>query len=168
MPKIIKNLENRLIEEANRQIEEAGYGAMTIRSVAKACEVGIGTVYNYFGSKEELLATYLLRDWNSCVTAINAVSAYSDSPVPVLRCIYDQLCQFSRRHETIFRDEAAASVFAGSFSRYHALLREQLMNPLRKFCKDDFVPEFAAEALLTWTMAGKSFEEIYGVLRKLF
>ena len=34
MPKIIENLENRLIEEARKQIEEAGYSAMTIRSVA--------------------------------------------------------------------------------------------------------------------------------------
>ncbi len=50
MPKIIENLQSKLIEEAKKQIEEAGYGAMTIRSVAKACGVGVGTVYNYFSS----------------------------------------------------------------------------------------------------------------------
>ena len=44
MPKIIQNLENRLIEEAKKQIRESGYGALTIRSVAKACGVGVGTV----------------------------------------------------------------------------------------------------------------------------
>ena len=48
MPKIIENLENRLIREAEKQIAESGYAAMTIRSVAKACGVGVGTVYNYF------------------------------------------------------------------------------------------------------------------------
>ena len=36
MPKIIENLENRLIEEAKKQIQEQGYGAVTIRSVANA------------------------------------------------------------------------------------------------------------------------------------
>lgn len=167
MPKIIKNLETRLIEEANRQIDEVGYGATTIRSIAKACGVGVGTVYNYFTSKEELIAIYLLKDWNGCMTAINAVSAYSDSPAPVLRCIYDQLCQFSRRHENIFRDEGATSVFAGSFSRYHTLLRRQLAQPLQKFCTDEFTRDFVTEALLTWTMAGKSFDEIYGVICKV-
>ena len=80
MPKIIENLENRLIEEAKKQIEASGYGATTIRSVAAGCGVGVGTVYNYFSSKDELLATYLLSDWNGCIAAIHTVSEHSDSP----------------------------------------------------------------------------------------
>lgn len=168
MPKIIENLEFRLIEEAKRQIEESGYGAMTIRSVAKGCGVGVGTVYNYFPSKDDLLATYMLSDWNQCIAAINAVSTYSDSPKPVIRCIHDQLLQYAGRHQAIFRDEAAAASFAGSFSRYHGLLRSQLAQPLRKFCSSDFASEFVAEALLTWTMAEKSFDEIYGMIEKVF
>ena len=168
MPKIIENLESRLIEEAKKQIEESGYGAMTIRSIAKACGVGVGTVYNYFSSKEELIATRLLDDWNQCIVAIQAVSTYSESPRPVALCIYDQLVSFSCRHTAIFRDEAAAASFSGSFGRYHRILRAQLSQPLRKFCKSDFSADFVAEALLTWTMAGKSFDEIYGMMEKLF
>ena len=41
MPKIIEDLETRLLTEAKRQIKELGYGAMTVRSVAKACGVGV-------------------------------------------------------------------------------------------------------------------------------
>ena len=168
MPKIIVNLESRLIEEAKKQIEESGYGSMTIRSIAKSCGVGVGTVYNYFPSKEELLATYLLSDWKQCITAIQSVSTYSDAPRPVILCIYDQLISFSARHRAIFRDESAAASFSGSFSRYHAMLRSQLSQPLQKFCPDAFTAEFIAEALLTWTMAGKPFDDIYGMIEKLF
>lgn len=168
MPKIIENLEKRLMEEAKKQIAESGYGATTIRSVAKACNVGVGTVYNYFPSKDALLATYMLEDWNKCITAINAVSTYSDTPEPVVRCICDRLIEFAKLHEPIFRDEAAAAAFAGSHSRYHALLRSQLAQPLGKFCSTDFSSEFIAESLLTWTMAGKTFDEIYGMIEKLF
>ncbi|MBR2423449.1 MAG: TetR/AcrR family transcriptional regulator [Oscillospiraceae bacterium] len=168
MPKIIENLESRLIEEAKKQIEESGYGAMTIRSVAKACGVGVGTVYNYFSSKEALVATHLLEDWKQCITAIRAVSTYSDFPRPVALCIYDQLISFAQRHLAIFRDEAAAASFAGSFGKYHGMLRAQLSQPLRKFCSSDFAADFLAEALLTWTMAGKTFDEIYGMMEKLF
>ena len=168
MPKIIQNLERKLIEEARSQIETQGYGAVTIRSVAKACGVGVGTVYNYFSSKEALLATYMLQDWNRCVDAINAVSTYSDRPEPVLRCIFDQLLAFDDRHKAVIRDEAAGAAFAASFGRYHELLRSQLASPLRKFCDSDFAARFIAEALLTWTMEGTDFEEIQGMIGKLF
>ena len=168
MPKIIENLEDRLISEAKKQIEQSGYGAVTIRSIAKSCGVGVGTIYNYFPSKDALLASYMLSDWKDCVLAINAVSTYSQNPDPVVRCVYDQLVAFSRKHEMIFRDEAARESFTGSFSKYHNLLRSQLAEPLRKFCESDFAPEFIAEGLLTWTVAGKSFDEIHEIIKKLF
>ena len=168
MPKIIENVKDRLIAEAKRQTEENGYAEVTIRSVAKGCGVGVGTVYNYFPSKDALIATHLLEDWKGCVQAIQEAAASSEEPRPVVRCIYDQLNGFSRRHEKIFRDEAAAASFAGSFSQYHGRLRDQLAQPLERFCSDGFTAQFLAESLLTWTMAGKEFDEIYRILQKLF
>ena len=168
MPKIIENLKDRLITEAQQQIAQNGYGAVTIRSIAKGCGVGVGTVYNYFPSKEALIATHLLEDWNGCIGAIQNESDSSDFPRLVLLCIYEQLISFARRHEAIFRDNVAAVGFSGSFNQYHGLLRAQLAKPLRKFCESDFVAEFIAENLLTWSMAGKSFDEIYGILEKIF
>lgn len=168
MPKIIKNLEKRLVEEARQQIEKNGYGGMTMRSVAEACDVGVGTVYNYFSSKDELLATYMLGDWNRCIDAINAVSKYSDSPAPVLRCIYDQLLGYAAAHQGILRDKSAASAFAATFSRFHKILRQQLAIPLSKFCDNEFCAEFIAEAMLAWSLEGKDFDGIYAVIEKLF
>ena len=114
MPKIIPGLRERLIKEAEQQLVTGGYTALTIRSVAKACHVAVGTVYNYFPSKDALLANYLLEDWKQCIAAAQAVSTYSETPKPVLRCIYDQLLSFAGRHEAIFRDEAASAAFAAA------------------------------------------------------
>ena len=132
------------------------------------CGVGVGTVYNYFPSKENLLASYLLSDWRSCVAAIRAASQKAETPRPVLESIYSQLLAFSGRHQAIFQDAEASAAFAGSFSKYHGLLRSQLAEPLQKFCKSDFTAEFIAESLLTWTMAGKTLDEICGIVEKLF
>ena len=168
MPKIIENLKDRLIAEAEKQIEESGYGAVTIRSVAKACGVGVGTVYNYFPSKEALIATHLLDDWRLCVDTITRTAESATDPKPVLRCVYQQLVSFADRHQAIFRDEAAVASFAGSFSQYHDRLRSQLASPLRKFCDSDFTAQFVAESLLTWSMAEQSFDAVYEILKKLF
>lgn len=168
MPKIIENLEARLIAEAKRQISQDGYGSMTIRSVASGCGVGVGTVYNYFPSKDDMTAAFMLEDWKKCMAAIEEAGRYSDSSEMVLRCIYDQLVSYSRLYQAIFRDEAALAAFSGSFAKYHGLLRSQLAEPVRKFCESDFSAAFVAEALLTWTVAGTDFDDLYPLLEKLF
>ena len=168
MPKIIENLENRLMEEAQRQIESVGYNATTIRSVAQACGVGVGTVYNYFPSKDMLVAAYMLTDWQDCMTVIQAVGNHAIDPKPVVQCIYDQIRTFAIRHRSVIMDEAASAGFSSVYNRYHVLLRSHLAAPLRKFCPDDFTAEFIAESLVNWAKTEHDFETIYSLIQKLF
>ena len=167
MPKIIENLREKLVEEALRQVQESGYATLTIRSVATACGVGVGTVYNYFASKDALVAAFMLQDWQKCMAAVDDVASDAQIAEPVLRCMYAQLQHFIRQHQPIFADEAALANFSGSPSPYHSLLRRQLAQPLGKFCAGDFTAEFIAEAMLTWTVAGKGFEEMYALIEKI-
>lgn len=164
MPKILNDPKNKILSEMEALLTQEGYSAVTVRSVAARCGVGVGTVYNYFPSKEALLAEYLLTDWRECIAAIEAVSQASRDARPVAQCICQQLLQFAGRHMAIFGDKAARGAFSGSFSQYHSLLRRQLAAPLRRFCQSDFAAEFMAEALLTWSLAGKEFCEIWDLL----
>lgn len=168
MPKIIENLENRLIDEARKQIQEQGYSAVTIRSVANACGVGVGTVYNYFTSKDDLLAAYMLQDWKQSMDIACSAGAHAQSPLTVLETLYVQICGFVGRYEDVFRDPEARVGFSPNYTRYHRELRNQIAAPIRKFCESDFAADFVAEAMLTWTLAGRSFEELYGMIEKLF
>ncbi len=167
MPKILDNPQQRLLLEARKQVEGSGYAAMTVRSVAAACGMGVGTVYNYFPSKEAMVAAYMAADWNGSLATVRAAGAAADTAESLLRCIYDELRHFIRLHSAVFRDESAASGFSGSFGRYHALLRSQLAEPLRRFCRDDFTADFIAEAMLTWTSSGKEFDDIEPIIQKL-
>ena len=63
MPKIIDNIREQLLSEAKRQMNEYGYESTTIRSVAQSCGIAVGTVYNYFSSKDMLIASSILQYW---------------------------------------------------------------------------------------------------------
>ena len=44
-------------------IREQGWAAVNIRAVANACDISVGTVYNYFQSKADLLAATVESVW---------------------------------------------------------------------------------------------------------
>lgn len=168
MPKIIENVKKQLLEEARKQITEYGYGATTIRSVAKACGIAVGTVYNYFPSKEMLIASFVAEDWYQCMAGFSAPA--SDTPREIFWQIYQLLRSFTKEHHALFTDADAVKTFSASFSQRHKQLRDQIAKLLLPVCPEgekEFLSQFLAEALLTWTMAEVPFETLYPVLEKL-
>ena len=173
MPKIIENIREKLLEEAKRQVSENGYSAMTIRSVATACGVGTGTVYNYFPSKDMLVASFMLEDWMLCMGSIEQGMAAAEDARAALYCMHRELLTYKNKYTSLFADENAEASYMASSTNRHHLLCEQLAEPLKtwtaKQTKADvvFLAEFIAENMLTLTMAGKDFESIASVLLQL-
>lgn len=165
MPKIIENLREQIISEAKKQLCEMGYKRTTVRSVAQGCGIAVGTVYNYFKSKDMLIASFILQDWNECIKAIS--SHDKKDRRAYLEFIYISLSDFSKAHESLFSDKEALKTFNTVFSERHRMLRCQLSELICPISPDAFTAEFVAEALLCWTMAGRSFEEIYNLLPEI-
>jgi len=168
MPKIIENVRELLLDTAKKQIEERGYANTTIRSVAGECGLAVGTVYNYFRSKDMLIATFVVEDWNSYLLDIRG--AQISDPRMALHNIYDALIHFSEKHRSLFSDPEAAKVYSTVFSERHKTLRSQISEIIAPLCpaeSGDFTAEFVAESLLTWTVAGKDFDSIFNILEKI-
>ena len=47
--------EEAIIEACQRIVKEKGLSAVNMRSVAAECNVAVGSIYNYFPSKSDLL-----------------------------------------------------------------------------------------------------------------
>ncbi len=171
MPKIIENVRELLLEEAKKQIKENGYAQTTIRSVAKACGLGIGTVYNYFRSKDMLIASFMAEDWSQCLQQMD--SHITDDAEMLLRGICESLSAFIQKYNGLFCDSDAAKVYATAFTVRHKQLRDQIAERLKPVCRNspvedkEFLAEWIAESLLTWTVAGKEFEKQFQMISQL-
>lgn len=158
-----------LLDEARRQVSERGYAGTTVRSVAAACGLACGTVYNYFESKDMLIASFVADDWIKCTAALR-LSPAADAK-ELMRQIYDMLVAFSLSHQTLFTDPDAAKTFNSIFSQRHSQLRRQIAEMIIPALPEgddrDFVADFIAEAILTWTTAGRSFDEIFRIIEKI-
>lgn len=174
MPKILENIRENLLQEAKRQVFEMGYSSVTIRSVASACEIGVGTVYNYFESKDALISGLMLEDWNVCIKAICEKCDASETIEPVLRCIFDELRTFEDKYSVLFDDESARESIAGSYHAKHERVRNQIATPLLKFChfqkkvSAKYLADFTAESMLIWTLSDGNYEDVSTVLMQLF
>lgn len=164
MPKIIENLREQLLSEAKKQVKERGYAATTVRSVSGACGVGVGTVYNYFKSKEMLIATFVYDDWK---IHLSEMERLPDEPYARLSGIYGSLRRFSEENAALFSDaDAAKSVSVGGAER-HRLLRGQIASFVRPLCAEDFAAEFLAEALIRWSVESVEFAVVYPIFEKI-
>lgn len=165
MPKIIENVREMLLHEARRQAEAYGYSSVTVRSVAKKCGIGTGTVYNYFPSKDMLIASFILEDWEKSLSVMRDTSL---AGIDRLRLVWDELSDFAEEHNYIFSDSAAEKSFSDAFFKWHPHLREQISEIILRECGDDvFLSEFVAEAIITWSGEGRSFSELSSIIIKL-
>lgn len=67
----------QLVDATAEEVEESGYAGLTVRNVARRAGVAPATAYNYFSSKDHLLAELLWRRMQS----LPPVDATSDRPV---------------------------------------------------------------------------------------
>ncbi|MDY3301166.1 MAG: helix-turn-helix domain-containing protein [Lachnospiraceae bacterium] len=63
MPKIIENIRESLVENAEKVLLEEGISAVTVRRISAESGIASGTVYHYFSSKEDILAAVFLKRW---------------------------------------------------------------------------------------------------------
>lgn len=174
MPKIIENAEELLLNEAKRQIDENGYDSLTVRSIARGCNIGLGTVYNYFGSKEDLVACLLLKNWRVRITRAYSLAQEIEDPMEIVELLYGEIRDFMLENGGLFSSDEAKKEFKSAVGLRHAMLREQIARPIFGACvrggyeNAEFLSKFTAEAVLHWTVEGAEYGEISAVLSKLF
>ncbi|NLC78518.1 MAG: TetR/AcrR family transcriptional regulator, partial [Ruminococcaceae bacterium] len=115
MPKIIDDVKNSIVREAQKQVLESGYANMTIRSVAKGCGIAVGTIYNYFPSKDMMTAAFMLEDWLAALAAMERGCKDADGPRDAFRAVYAELTAYTDKYRRLFEDSAATKSLGGAF-----------------------------------------------------
>jgi AcrR family transcriptional regulator len=172
MPKIIEDIKENILIETRRQIQEYGYSKVTVRSIASSLNVGVGTIYNYYSSKDMIVAAFMVEDWMKCLGEIKQLISNEDDH---LKVIYDKLGQFIKEHEMLFNDTLAEKNYAVTSNKWHSVLRGQIADIILLECDEsvvddkEFLSLYIAESLISWCLAGKNYSElspIFNVLLK--
>jgi AcrR family transcriptional regulator len=64
MPKLIEDPKNQILEQARTILEKEGCAKLNIRQIAKLSGISVGTVYNYFPTKKDLVIFLMIEHWD--------------------------------------------------------------------------------------------------------
>jgi len=172
MPKIINDLRETLYAETRRQLNTVGYSELTMRSIAKGCGIAVGTLYNYFPSKEYLVGCVVLEDWTGFYGQMERGVDRAQSVQEGVGLIYGQLLDFIRLYDPLFRSDPGALKISTYSDRHQVLLKEIRELLCRLTERFDLQPEpftltFLAESILRCCIKPYSYEELWPVFRKI-
>lgn len=73
MPKIIENLQTKILDESKKIIEESGIDKLSIRKLASSLNIAPSTIYNYYESKDQIVEALFRRNWGDALTRIDGI-----------------------------------------------------------------------------------------------
>lgn len=174
MPKIIESVRENILKETEKQVREKGYSAMTIRSVASACGIASGTVYNYFKSKDEMLAELMSKDWHASISKLENVATTVATPLELIEGSVATIKEFTSIYQGMFMDEEAKRTFITVYSNRHGFLVKQIAKIIEPACKrlakdySEALPDTLSELIVIWVTSREDINESIKLAVKLF
>ena len=169
MPKLIPNLRERILKQAELLLRNEGYRALSMRELARRCDVSPGTIYNHFADKDEIVATITLADWRRAIEDMERSAQEATSLAPGLTELCRVLDNFTARYRHVWEQYDGAPV-TGYVARFHRELRSQIAGPIGTVvsrCDRDDLAEAAdviAEALLACSVDPELGAQQFGKL----
>lgn len=129
------NRTRRILEAAAQLFREAGYGAVRIDDIARVAEVSVGTFYNYFETKGDLLLAIVVMEVEEVLDSGTAIVANPPATVAealsrLIGSYYDHSLHYLSkemwRTAMAITIEAPATPFSDRFTELDRLLAEQV------------------------------------------
>ena len=165
MAKIIDNLYFNIQEVGKKILLEDGYKKMTLRLVANKCNIATGTVYNYFKSKDQLVATIMFKDWKNMIDVTVPKLLNVDSSIDGLKLVFKMIKDYTAIYQKAWLDYGGSLI--GQDERHNILIK-QLNDLIRPLFKDDDSINFISEVLLYSAIRNDvSFDDIRPFILKI-
>lgn len=98
-----------ILQISRKLIQQNGWAGVNIRSVAAACGVSVGCIYNYFGSKTDLLSATVESIWSDIFHHPEDEAVFQDT-LSCVRWMYRQLEYGCQRYPGFFTHHALGFV----------------------------------------------------------
>lgn len=181
VPKIIDNPREIILDQARDIVVNEGFGNLTIRRVSKNTGIAVGTIYNYFPTKDDLILQLMEDYWYSYFKEVERVHDSEEDMYKKLQLIFEKLSAFVDTFKEVWVKNVTMGYTEDSLTRKKSF-NEKLIRKLQTILlaevekgKINLTTESYATAkfimLNFYTMAQMrdfKYEEFEQIIRKLF
>lgn len=151
----------KILKESRDLVAEEGLDALSIRKLAKKCDLAVGTIYNYFSSKDDLMISTIESVWED-IFRIEDYDQKANDFLKYLSDIFTHLSlgiekypNFFTIHSLSFKSQSIGKA-KDSMATYIEKLRENLIYILDRdpnIKKDAFDDDFTKDDLVEFIIS---------------
>ncbi|KOA20807.1 HTH-type transcriptional repressor KstR [Clostridium homopropionicum DSM 5847] len=102
MSRIIDNPRELILSKSKEILYNEGYSALNMRNVAKACQIALGTIYNYFPTKKELVMEMMIDYWKKYFLILDSIKHSDGDLYYKLEKIFNELSNFIKTFKEVW------------------------------------------------------------------
>jgi AcrR family transcriptional regulator len=139
LSRIIENPRELILSEAKKMLYNEGYSRVSIRRIAKECGIAVGTIYNYFPTKKDLIIEMMTSYWEEFFYDIESIISSNEDFYIKLNKIFDILSAFIKRFKEVWlSDEIYSSPdYIESGLKKENIYIDKLIKVIKKLLEED-------------------------------
>lgn len=105
-----------LLDAARQLYAEGGHATLTVADIARAADVGVGTFYYHFATKDDVLVALMAEFMGRVATAIHERGAHITDPAERLRSGYAVYVELGQEEQELLRMYYSSAGAQASFA----------------------------------------------------
>jgi AcrR family transcriptional regulator len=91
LSRIIENPKQLILGKAKEILYNQGYHKLSMRSLSKECDIALGTIYNYYPTKKELIVEMMADYWQNYLDSVEEIVNSNEDIYIKLNGIFNEL-----------------------------------------------------------------------------
>lgn len=102
LARIIENPKELILNKSKEILYNEGYSKLSMRHVAKECDIALGTIYNYYPTKKDLVMEMMIDYWKEYFFSLEKLISSDDPFYIKLNKLFDELKAFIKTFKEIW------------------------------------------------------------------
>ncbi|MCF0238014.1 MAG: TetR/AcrR family transcriptional regulator [Sphaerochaetaceae bacterium] len=174
MPKIIPDARKIILSKTEELMKVITFSDLTMRDVAKEVKMALGTLYNYYPSKEAIVSHVIASNWVEILENMKKSCDNASSLEESLGIVFNSISAFSEKWENFWSTYVFSPKSSYNIRERREFFKNQILDFIRPVFEknnvelEDDVYDFITESLISTASQKGCFNKFFHIISRLW